>query len=71
MAGTDCIKPPGDKIRQAIKWLSQAVQSRPDKTRRQLLEEAELRFNLSPRECEFLDCNFGEMPRDGTTGPDI
>lgn len=37
--------------------------NQPDKSRRRLLEEAEIRFNLSPRECEFLDCNFGETPR--------
>lgn len=70
MAGTDCIKPPGDKIRQALKWLSHTVQSRPDKSRRQLLEEAEIRFNLSPRECEFMDCNFGETIKEGATEPD-
>lgn len=64
MAETDCIKPPGDKIRQALKWIAQAVESRPDKSRRQLLEEAELRFNLSPRECEFLDSNFADPQKE-------
>lgn len=61
---TDCVQPPGDKIRKAIKWLSEAVLNQPDKSRRQLLEQAEVRFNLSPRECEFLDCNFGDLPKE-------
>lgn len=65
MSATDCVQPPGDRIRKAIKWLSDAVLAQPDKSRQRLLEEAEIRFNLSPRECEFLDCNFGEVPREG------
>ncbi len=59
---TEDIAPPGDKIRKALKWLSAAVQNEPDKSRRQLLEQAEIRFNLSPRECEFLNSNFGDLP---------
>lgn len=62
MTPSDCLQPPGDKIRKAVKWLSEAVLSQPDASRRQLLEQAEIRFNLSPRECEFLDCNFGDLP---------
>ncbi len=60
MNGSDCIKPPGDRIKKAIQWLGEAVLSQPDKSRKRLLEEAEIRFNLTPRECEFLNCNFGE-----------
>ena len=61
MDGSDCVRPPGDRIRKAIKWVSDAVLAQPDKSRLKLLEEAEIRFNLTPRECEFLNCNFGEM----------
>ena len=64
MNGSDCVTPPGDKIRKAIKWLSEAVLSQPEKSRQRLLEEAEIRYNLSPRECEFLNCNFGERPKE-------
>lgn len=71
MAGTDCIQPPGDRIRQALKWLSQAVQNQPDTSRRKLLEEAEIRYNLSPRECEFLDCNFGATTKEIATEPEV
>lgn len=64
MNGTDCVRPAGDRMRKAIKWLSDAVLSQPEKSRQRLLEEAEIRFNLSPRECEFLNCNFGELPKE-------
>ena len=60
---TEEITPPGDKVRKAIKWLSEAVLNDPGKSRRQLLEQAEIRFNLSPRECEFLNNNFGDTQR--------
>lgn len=64
MNGADCVQPPGDRMRKAIKWFSDAVLSQPDKNRQRLLEEAEIRFNLSPKECEFLNCNFGELPKE-------
>lgn len=65
MSGVDHIQPSGDRMRKAIKWLSDAVLSHPDKSRQRLLEEAEIRFDLSPKECEFLNCNFGEFPKEG------
>lgn len=65
MAGTESVTPTGERIRKAIKWLSEAVLSQPDRHRRELLEQAEIRFNLTPRECEFLDKNFGDLPTKG------
>ena len=56
------IQPPGEKLRKAIKWLGEMAQSDSGQTRRQLLEQAEIRFNLSPRECEFLNENFADLP---------
>jgi hypothetical protein len=56
----DDILPPGDRIRKAITWLSEACLDYPEKKRRELLEQAEIRFNLTPRECEFLNRNFGD-----------
>lgn len=49
-------------MRKAIKWLGEATLTQPDKSRRELLEQAEIRFNLTPLECEFLNHNFGETP---------
>lgn len=56
------VQSPGDKMKRAIRWLSETVQNCPAKTRRQIIEEAQIRFDLSPAECDFLDKNFTEQP---------
>jgi len=60
MAGSEDLLPTGDKVRKALSWMSEALQSSPEKGRTQVLREAELRFDLSPAECRFLDERFGE-----------
>lgn len=55
------ICPPGNKVKNALKWVSEELRNAPHKSRAQLLGEAELRFDLSPLECEFLDRNFCEQ----------
>ncbi|PLX48037.1 MAG: hypothetical protein C0613_12200 [Desulfobulbaceae bacterium] len=47
-----------DKMKKVLRWLSENVAAHPDKRRIELLREAEIRFDLSPRECCFLDENF-------------
>lgn len=58
MATTDGLQPPGNKLKKALKWLSDTTHEHPDKKREAILREAESRFDLSPAECEFLDSNF-------------
>ncbi len=58
MSETDAIQPAGEKVRKALRWVSETSQSNPEKTRPQLIKEAEIRFDLSPKECCFLDDNF-------------
>jgi hypothetical protein len=53
------IKPQSEALRQAIKWLAAMQKTHPEKNRQEIIREAEIRFNLSPRDCEFLDKNFG------------
>jgi len=48
------IQPEGEQIRKAVKWISEEEQVSPDKSRLQLLEEAGIKFNLSPAEEEYL-----------------
>ncbi len=48
-------------LKKAIRWISETVQEHPEKEREQVLREAQLRFDLSPAECEFLDANFTDM----------
>ncbi len=52
------IQPPGEKLRRAISWVGECLQENPERDRLALLREAEIRFDLSPAECTFLDQNF-------------
>ena len=56
---------PGDKMKRALCWLSETVQQYPDKSRRQVIEEAQIRFDLSPAECAFLEKNFAGLKAGG------
>lgn len=48
------MKPQGDSIRNAVKWVSEEQQYNPEKKRRALIDEACVKFNLSPMDAEFL-----------------
>lgn len=52
------IHPPGEKIKKAIQELSELLVSKPQKSRRQLLEQVAMKFDLSPNECAFLERHF-------------
>jgi len=58
MGSSDNIQTPSDKVKKALQWISETVQEHPDKDRRDILREAEIRFDLSPADCEFIDNNF-------------
>jgi hypothetical protein len=58
MGTTENIQPAGDKLKKALKFMSATTQEYPGKKREDILREAEIRFDLSPAECEFLDSNF-------------
>ena len=61
MAATD-IKPPGEKLRKTIKWVSEIQLSNPEKNRQEIMSEAQIRFDLSPKDCEFLNNHFLTSP---------
>ena len=48
------IQPKGENLRKAVKWLSEEHKYNPDKKYARLIDEACLKFNLSPREAEYL-----------------
>jgi hypothetical protein len=62
MGDAETLQPTGDKMKRAIRWLSETVQNCPTKSRRQIIEEAQVRFDLSPAECAFLEKNFDTRP---------
>ncbi len=48
------ILPAGDGVRQALRWLSDRRLADPAAPRMKLIEEAALRFDLTPAETDFL-----------------
>lgn len=54
------VQPPGDKMKKAIKDFSEQLVRKPEKKRRQLLQEVAIKFDLSPNECAFLERHFME-----------
>ncbi|MEZ0328829.1 MAG: hypothetical protein ABWK15_04605 [Dissulfuribacterales bacterium] len=55
---TEELLPHGEKLRNAVRWISEMAQEYPEKTRTSLIYEAETRFDLTPKECEFLNKKF-------------
>jgi len=54
------IHPPSDKIKKAIKEFSELLLNAPEKNRQQLLQQVELKYDLSPQECEFFNNHFSQ-----------
>ena len=55
---TEELLPEGDKLRKTVKWLSEMVKEHPERSRKEIILEAEVKFDLSPKECEFLQKRF-------------
>jgi hypothetical protein len=52
------ILPEGEAIRKAVKWIDERRQEEGPGPLYKLLEEASLKFNLSPSDSEFLQRFF-------------
>jgi hypothetical protein len=50
--------PGGDAIRGAMKWLSDRRQEDPQAPRMKLIEEAAVKFDLTPLDVDFLVNNW-------------
>ena len=50
----ETIQPKGEKLRQAVRWISDERVEDENRKITILIQEASLRFNLSPKEEEFL-----------------
>ena len=48
------IMPEGEEIRKAVKWISDNLQDDPNKSVQKLINEAVMRFDLSPKDSVFL-----------------
>ncbi len=49
------IQPEGEDLRRAVKWISEEHKNNPDRKYRSIIEEACLKFNLSPKGAEYLN----------------
>lgn len=49
------IFPPGDKLQKAIKDYSEQLEENAEKERQKILQEIVLKYDLSPKDCEFLN----------------
>jgi len=55
------IMPPGENVRNAVKWISEERRGGSGRKLPGLIEEAAVRFNLSPAESEYLFRFFTEQ----------
>ena len=54
------IQPKGEKVRQAVKWISENLQEDEKRAIYRLIQDASLRFTLSPKEENFLRSFYEE-----------
>jgi hypothetical protein len=59
------IMPEGEAIRRAVKWISRELQEDPNKSIQILVNDAVLRFDLSPKEADFLTEFYRKSKMDG------
>ncbi|NOR26735.1 MAG: hypothetical protein GQ542_20560 [Desulforhopalus sp.] len=52
------IHPPGEMIQKAIREFSELLDEKPEVDRRKLLEKVAQKYDLSPKECDFLERHF-------------
>jgi hypothetical protein len=48
------IQPEGESIRKAVKWISEERKFNSEKKLNELVEEASVKFDLSPNDADFL-----------------
>jgi hypothetical protein len=57
------ILPEGEKIRQAVKWISDERLEDENKPLSMLIGQACRKFNLSPKDEEYLNGFYGNSPK--------
>ncbi len=58
------ILPEGEQLRKAVKWISDERLDKPEAALFTLIEMACLKFDLSPKDCEFLIRYFTDEGHD-------
>lgn len=52
--------PEGEDLRRAVKWISDSLKENPERPIQPLVQEAIFKFNISPRDADFLIGFFKE-----------
>ncbi len=61
--GNQTVGTASTNLQKAVGWMSEIIQDHPEKKRAQVLKDAQVRFDLTPSECEFLTKKFaGDNP---------
>jgi hypothetical protein len=60
MANPNGIQGQGESLRRALRWLSERRLEEPAAPRLKLIEDAALRFDLTPAEADFLVMEWKE-----------
>ncbi len=60
MPETEAVTPEGERIRKAVRWICETIAEHPERERIAIVREAEIRFDLTPRECAFVHARLAE-----------
>lgn len=58
------ILPEGEQLRKAVKWISDERREHPELSISRLIGDACLKFDLPPKDAEFLLSQFTEKTKD-------
>jgi hypothetical protein len=48
-------------LQKAVQWIGKIMREHPEEQRNRVVNDAQLRFDLTPAESEFLNHNFGDL----------
>ena len=65
------IIPEKEKIKQAIRWMSEHLERNPNQSVQKLVNKAIFEFDLSPVDAEFLTRFFHERATSGQRHPSL
>lgn len=54
------IMPEGESVRKAVKWISEALKENSGKNIGTLIQQASLKFDLTPKEADFLTAFYNK-----------
>jgi hypothetical protein len=58
------VLPEGEDLRRAVKWVSASLEAMPGSPVQPLVQEAVFKFDLSPKDAEFLIGFFGRRKKE-------